>query len=159
MTLEHLTQNTLLGYTRDGEAVRISVSLRATTQPQTHWETGAPIAAGALEVSFQGTVGSEMRGQIREALNDISKPARRFPRAKIDRIEELWADYHLNAMQSACAHQKNSDGYAAWIANTGRMDLDTVPACDTCGGYRFGSAWLHKPVPAKIVDELRSLFA
>jgi hypothetical protein len=53
--------------------------------------------------------------------------------------------WHLNGMTAACAHQERKAG------------LDSPPCPVT--GYRWGQAWLVRPLPEGFLDEVRGLFA
>lgn len=63
--------------------------------------------------------------------------------------------WHLNAMQAACAHQE-----VVWEDSKygRRPSLDDTPRCPQTG-YKYGSAWLVKPLPADFMDTLNRLLA
>lgn len=72
-------------------------------------------------------------GQNYEHLLRLVYPAKGFRFADICHIHNLWRTYHLNDMQSHCAHQ---DKAVKW---------DEVAPCSVTG-YKAGSAWLVEPL-------------
>ncbi len=80
--------------------------------------------------------------------------------ADLDRICELWDRWHLNGMKAGNRkqleyieqHGINGDYDAICKA----LDAASLLVVD---GYKYGSAWLYEPVPAKVVNELKKLFA
>lgn len=83
------------------------------------------------------------------------------------------AGWHLNAMTAGCAHQvpvMETDGYGREVPSLtktpkcrvpdaidlhpGEPEKDGKPA--TAGGYRYGSAWLVRELPAGFLGQLRA---
>lgn len=84
-------------------------------------------------------------GQIRRYLDDIVEPATGWTAETIARLSQIWEQWHLNDMNAACDHQTVvSDG------------IDPAPCPIT--GYRYGSAWLTRPLPGDIVTEIQDMF-
>lgn len=83
-------------------------------------------------------------GQNDHLLLEITKPAEGFTLASIREIYNLWQEWHLNDLKSHCAHQ---DKAVAW---------DKVAPCPVTG-YKAGSAWLTKPLPAEVIEQVRAL--
>jgi hypothetical protein len=54
-------------------------------------------------------------------------------------------EWHLNGMSAACAHQER------------RAGLDSPPC--PISGYRWGSAWLVRPLPNGFLSKVENLFA
>lgn len=74
--------------------------------------------------------------------------------ARVERIAVLGGEWHLNGLQAACAHQA-----VVWDETPYRQpSLDRTMPCPT-SGYRYGTAWLARPMPPEIEAELRSLCA
>jgi hypothetical protein len=67
-----------------------------------------------------------------------------------DRLREIWKNWHLNDMQAGCEHQRER----GWTS----YDLHPSEPCPVCG-YKYGTAWLRKDVPADVIAELRDLAA
>lgn len=82
-------------------------------------------------------------------------------------IERMWAEDHLNTMNAACDHtdrEPSAEELAAadFPVQYGRPDitkwkLRNLVCPET--GYRWGSAWLVKCLPAERVTEYRELIA
>lgn len=91
-----------------------------------------------------------MGGQIREDLttdNFIFS----IPFETVERIKDIWAEYHLNDMSPNCEHQG--------VYNA--SDYVTVEAAETAKcphGYKYGSAWLLKEIPEDILNEIIDIF-
>ena len=83
-------------------------------------------------------------GQNYEMLLEITQPAKGFTLESIRKIYELWQEWHLNDMKSHCAHQ---DEAVAW---------DKVAPCPVTG-YKAGSAWLTKPLPVEVIEQVSAL--
>ena len=148
----NICKDLLIGRTKTGEKYYLSVELR---------DQGKGISVdhydleGYQELSFTGVLISKYGsinydrgyislGQNYDHLLDITNPAAGFNRHKIAAIHKLWKDYHLNSMESHCAHQ---DKAIAW---------DKVDPCPITG-YRAGSAWLVRELPASVIKEIATL--
>jgi hypothetical protein len=84
-------------------------------------------------------------GQIRDRLSEITQPAKGFTLKDIAKINQIWEKWHLNNLQSHCAHQ---DMAIKW---------DKVDPCPL-NGYKAGSAWLLNELPQEIINEIQSFF-
>jgi hypothetical protein len=84
-------------------------------------------------------------GQICERLSEITQPSKGFTLKDVAKIKEIWEKWHLNDLQSHCAHQ---DKAIKW---------DQVDPCPL-NGYKAGSAWLLKELPQEIINEVKSFF-
>lgn len=78
-------------------------------------------------------------GQAREALDNMVSYAEGWDAAKVARLKEIWAEWHLNDMNAACVHQSG----------------DNHETCEM--GYRYGTQWLVRELPTAIADELQSM--
>jgi hypothetical protein len=140
----------LIGTTKDGRRVRISVNFQdATGQHQT---TDHRTIEGGQRLSITGeTVDSG--GQILDDVRNIDRPAAGFTFATLQEVLTIWEQYHLNDMNALCDHQT-----VVWEeTNYGkRMDLAAIGACPV-SGYRPGSAWLYREVPGLVVRRLAEI--
>jgi hypothetical protein len=84
-------------------------------------------------------------GQICERLSEITQPSKGFALKDVAKIKEIWEKWHLNDLQSHCAHQ---DKAIKW---------DQVDPCPL-NGYKAGSAWLLSELPQEIINEIQSFF-
>lgn len=156
----------LIGRTDAGEKVYVSARLERQAgewQTVTHETVSSP-----LEVAFQGTVvrkgGSITRdgdiitsGQIDRAyLRRVGGLlATGWSVEDVRKLADLWDEWHLNAMQAGCAHQTPvyEDGRYGR-----RVDLDNTPACPVTG-YKYGSAWLTRPLPDEVAAWVSERFS
>lgn len=146
-----------LGRTAEGFKVYAEVGLgKVTNAPQstiTHEriEAGAPRVTVTFEVVNPRRPGRwESFGQTRPSDRVIVAEASPVLAA----VEELWADWHLNDMQAGCAHQEVVYEDAPYY----RPSLDATLPCPVTG-YRYGSAWLHKPLNQRAHDLLAQIEA
>jgi hypothetical protein len=72
---------------------------------------------------------------------DTFKFAEGWDRVKAFQFVEYWKEWHLNDMQAGCEHQREEK---------------TEKYCKICK-YNYGSAWLKKEVPTKVLKWLDSL--
>lgn len=143
-----LCKDLLIGRTKDGDKYYLTINLRERTN-------GVSVDHKPLEsykeLAFTGTLISKYGsitydrgfiscGQNFALLREIVEPAKGFNRNAIKRIHELWKEWHLNDMNSHCAHQ---DSQVKW---------DQVEPC-ALTGYRAGSAWLVRELPDSVIGE------
>lgn len=83
-------------------------------------------------------------GATVEPLRELSSYEPGWAAESVKELADL-EEWHLNAMSAACAHQKRNAG------------LDSPPC--PISGYRWGSAWLVRPLPDGFLDKVRGLFA
>jgi hypothetical protein len=67
----------------------------------------------------------------------------------------VWRDWHLNDMQPGCAHQTVVYEQAPYGGERASLTL-TQPCPIT--GYKYGTAWLVKPLPDELISQLHTLF-
>lgn len=96
-------------------------------------------------------------GQIQDDVAELVKRGKidpRFTRRNIRQLLAWWREWHLNDMHAGCVHQTvvYEDGYFGR-----RASLDLTLPCPVTG-YRYGSAWLVKPLPADVESGLISMF-
>lgn len=111
-----------------------------------------PIPKSAKEISVTGQSTGHC-GQMTDQLRGSGV-------AELNRICELWDRWHLNGMKAGNRKQLeyieqnglggDYDAICKALGAAGLLEVD---------GYKYGSAWLYEPVPAKVVNELKKLFA
>lgn len=111
--------------------------------------TGAPVISmsGAI-ISKYGSREYERgwisAGQCLDSFSDITQFTNRWSAGELGDILAIWSAYHLNEMNSHCAHQ-DSD-----------VEWDAVAPCSVTG-YKAGSAWLYAPIPNNVLITLTGL--
>lgn len=148
-----IARNVLVGRNDMGEKYYLNIELvtnfrecetvnhEKITNPQWLSFTGYGVSPRG---SLQYDRGVFSAGQNDRMLLEITKPAEGFTLDSIREIYNLWQEWHLNDMKSHCAHQ---DKAVAW---------DEVAPCPVTG-YKAGSAWLTKPLPAEIIEQVSAL--
>jgi hypothetical protein len=92
-------------------------------------------------------------GQIRGDLDDITE---NLIGNTLDVLATLWDQYHLNDMQAGCIHQTPITEYLTHHEWKDRQQAET----DKCPeGYRYGSAWLLKPIPDRDMIRIHDAIA
>lgn len=79
--------------------------------------------------------------------------ARGMNRATVEALVSL-EEWHLNAMTAGCSHQT-----VVWEDEPYRQPSLTLTKPCPITGYRYGHAWLVRPLPDDLVDRVRALFA
>lgn len=80
---------------------------------------------------------------------------------QLQRIIEIWHEYHLNDMQAGT--KKQTEAVNEYLAKGNKYDYSEI-----CGylnsielyidkGYKYGSNWLYKPIPENILNELNAM--
>jgi hypothetical protein len=85
-------------------------------------------------------------GQIYYSLVDLT-PARGFTKDMLSDLADIWNAYHLNALQAGCSHPREM----GW-----KYSSHGARPCPVCG-YKLGTAWKSKTVPAGVIKWLQSL--
>lgn len=80
-----------------------------------------------------------------------------WQRGRLAEVGKIAAAWHLNDMQAGCIHQQ--DGPYS-IYQNGRSEINHPIADQVCPetGYKYGSAWLYKPVDPAVVNRLLELW-
>lgn len=96
----------------------------------------------------------------------IERLAADFPElaknATYSEILDLWKKYHLNDMHAGTVKQENLVN--RWLARGHRYDYTEIcRVLNLCGllcdnGYKYGSAWLFREIPAADVARIEKLF-
>lgn len=113
----------------------------------------------------------------------IDEIAGYFPNdAKLQSMLKVWERWHLNDMKAGCEHQraegwykrpidpsKPTDTYGkhfegqqgsswnllSWVRKNEHPQGLMCEPCPTCG-YKYGTAWLHEPIPDEVIAEIES---
>lgn len=84
------------------------------------------------------------------------------------KLLDVWSQWHLNDMSPACEHQRALGWESELVDPTKPKTQDNMkgwnhpPAghlgepCPVCG-YKYGSAWLKRELPADVIEFLQSL--
>lgn len=116
------------------------------------------------EVWMKNNADCESCGQIYDhILEDVV--TYKMPVDKVKRIIEVWRQWHLNDMTPGCVHItpemkskklqiKSKTQTAAWTRPDEHPDGILAKPCDECG-YKYGTKWLHRPLPQSIIDEIK----
>jgi hypothetical protein len=105
---------------------------------------------------------------------NLDEIAKFFPHHEaFQALYRTWKEYHLNDLQGGCSHQigfgwdkeKLEPGKPLQFGNmamwerpeTHRKGLLTKP-CPVCG-YRYGTAWRHKPMSFEAIRTVQGLLA
>ena len=149
-----IVRNKLVGHTAQGDKYFLTVTVRKQSGglSVTHekLDNFTELSFTGVLVSKYGSVTHERGwiscGQNDRELLDIVKPAKGLSLADVRRIYELWNEYHLGGMNSHCAHQDKS------------VEWDKAQACPMTG-YKAGSAWLVRELPAGVLDDVREILS
>ena len=101
-------------------------------------------------------------GQAQECLlNEVVKFT--TPKEKVERMVEIWKQWHLNDTRAGCEHQralgwerKLADGrWSGHLYESEHPDGVLCKPCPTCG-YKYGEKWLTEKLPQEVIDEIKS---
>lgn len=155
-TEEVLLDDVLLAKAKDGSRFYLTLNLRHSERSNAQTVEHEPITEYD-SVTFMGAIAEGRRknatttGQIVGLLTyrDEFKPVNGFTEDDLQNIVQIWHEWHCNDMNAACAHM--GPGALKRWQETGIGDV-----CET-SGYRYGSAWLVKPLPAEVVAKVREI--
>lgn len=83
-----------------------------------------------------------------------------YPNNKlVKRLVEIWAKYHLNDLNAGTERQEQA------LYNAGKDKADYAEQCEYLktirlyydGEYKYGSAWLFRPIPEQIIEEIEQI--
>ena len=83
-----------------------------------------------------------------------------YPNNKlVKRLVEIWGKYHLNDMNAGTERQEQA------LYNAGKDKADYTEQCEYLksiglyfdGNYEYGSAWLFRPIPENIIEEIEKI--
>lgn len=94
-------------------------------------------------------------GQIDEDLN----PQDFEDHATMRRILSIWTEWHLNDMQAATKRQQKAFEKSRAKDYESRVAFLKKKKMYDDRGYKYGTDWLLKKVPAKVVNEIMEIFS
>lgn len=139
--------------------VRVHVRVERLERRETYEGTQHETLVRPLDLSVTTSVtsprGTDMvaGGNTRDPLREVTEPSRFWTLGTLAALATLGDRWHLNGMRAGCAHQD-----VVW-EDTGlgrRPSLDRTAPCPHTG-YRYGSAWLVEPLPARVLGDLMGL--
>jgi hypothetical protein len=122
-------------------------------------------------------------GQIVDELERVTEFAAGWDTGRRDELVKVWRAWHLNGMNPGCQHQRAAEwdrrpidpskplgtyglhfkgqrsptwNMLTWVRRDEHPDGLLSEPCPECG-YRFGSAWLYEPIPADVLEFVRSI--
>lgn len=134
------------GYRNSAELViDVRIMYRDKTFETTdhRWVHGVLVLAISMGVWNRAKTDFIICGQGIEALDNMVSYAPGWNRAKVQRLKEIWKEWHLNDMNAGCIHQ----------------DDDHLVCTETDPPYKLGSAWLARELPDEIIAEVTAMFA
>ena len=142
-------ESNLIGRDKYGERYYLNAEIKGTTHPaQTinheTTEPGAPLITMSGDIVGKGCRSPHSCGQNLEQFSNITEFSNRWSAGELSEILTIWRTYHLNDLNSHCAHQ---DRAIKW---------DAVQPCSVTG-YSAGSAWLYLPIPDPVLITLTGL--
>ena len=142
-------EESLVGRDQYGERYYLHAAIKSTdrqviTINHETLEPGAPIITMSGHIVSKGCRLWHSGGQNLDQFEKITQFNGRWNKADLDTILSIWGAYHLNDMNSHCAHQ---DSDIKW---------DAVEPCSVTG-YRAGSSWLYAPIPDSVLISLTGL--
>lgn len=135
------------------------------------------------KLSISGTCknsSGQIDSDLRKDLDKIKfkQPFGFWTKEKLNKLLRIWEEYHLNDLEPACEHQRelkwkdiridpaelpssiaNRDEkgiLASWVYEKDHPKGFLCKPCPTCG-YKYGSAWLTREVPADVLVWLDNL--
>jgi hypothetical protein len=104
------------------------------------------------KLSISGVEGptrdGNMHGSAGQILDNFAEyiPTDTWNRAMLEKLQAVWKLYHLNDLTPNCQHMR--DG--------GLVKYTPGHVCQICG-YKSGTKWFNRPVPADVIEWLESL--
>lgn len=132
--------------------VRIDARLEYKTQQAPYTTVEHEGLPGFWEFAVSGSIWARTNSSDCHTAGQICDDVARLNTPLARRLVALWRAWHLNGMQAGCAHQGKP------AMNGPSYDLDSVAPCEL-SGYRFGRAWLVKPIPADVFAEMQAVIA
>lgn len=120
----------------------------------------------AIRLSICGNIWNSSRtdidcgGQCIDTIADYFKG-----NAKIQRIKQIWEQYHLNDLQAGTKKQVDAvDKWRKEINLTGYAYREECEYLQSIGllidnGIKWGAQWLFMPVPEPTINEIKELFS
>jgi hypothetical protein len=155
-------EDIFVGRTAEGTRVYLDMSLERVAKEGKTSVTHEPVTDEFFRFSASGhTVLKGRRddnwdggGQMLDTLLEVADPANGWTLQELKEIHRLWKNWHLNDMQAGCQHVPDP----LWEDSPygKRPDLKNTPSCPETG-YRWGSAWLVRLIPATVIVRMQEL--
>ena len=110
--------------------------------------------------------GGQINNVIRNALEQNAFMRLKIPRESLEKLLEIWEEWHLNDLRAYCIHQKpiiqrikkeTPELLASGLERYKKLkQIPELKQCPECG-YEYGSAWLYEPIPKEVKKFLTSL--
>ena len=128
---------------------RVYVTLRINTEHSATQTIEHREETDYYTISIHGEIGNASFGQNIDTIAELYYL--KTPQINLQKLKSLWEEWHLNDLQPNCIHQS--------IFPPDEWDERAAQETKKCpDGYRYGSEWLLKEAPRKIVDELIGMF-
>lgn len=141
-----------VGRHHDGTRMFVDMRLGTTDRPRAS-VYHEPVRPGAPTISVSGmTVRAKSRtissaGQNLADLSLVMHPAPGWTPSDVGTLLRIWREFHLNKMKAGCEHMRSV-----------RATIDHNQVCNVTG-FRYGQAWLYRPIPARTLREFRRLMS
>lgn len=134
----------------DGNGVSLKLEIEKKNQRKTTIEHKEVDSYHTLSISgnIRNAGGGQIKDIIRKGLHEYA-----IPKENLQRILEIWDEYHANDLQAGCTHQVE---IPTNIENWSELAAKQTKLCSS--GYKYGSAWLLKELPVGLVEEVIGLF-
>ncbi len=139
--------------------VTVSLELRAV-ENAIHWETGDKV--NGIELSICGNIWNHIKTDCYSCGQNLDTIAQYIKTPKFKRIRQIWEQYHLNDMNAGT--KKQAEAIEKWKAEGNKYEYSQV--CEYLksiglyedGFYKYGHAWLFRPIPDEVIAEVKQLF-
>jgi hypothetical protein len=110
--------------------VQLSITGHTRLPGRRGWESGGQIVDTVVELAHEGELAQGLTPEL------------------LLHLVTVWRAWHLNGLRAGCLHQHVAYEYSS----SGAKQLSTTNT-ETCplSGYRYGSAWLVRPLEARVV--------
>lgn len=130
-----------------------------------HWDTLKEVKNVPV-LSISGNVWNSRHSDIISGGQNYDTISELFPsNKKVQRLVEIWKEYHLNDMKAGTKLQtealnkwRKENNIKGWDYDQAVEHLKSVDLYKD-KGYSYGSGWLYEPIPGEVIKELKSLVA
>lgn len=130
-----------------------------------HWDTLKEVQKVPV-LSISGDVWNSRHSDIVSGGQNYDTISELFPsNKKVQRLIEIWKQYHLNNMQAGTKRQtealnkwRKENNIQGWDYDQSVEHLKSIDLYKD-KGYEYGSGWLYQPIPEDILKEFKSLIS
>ncbi len=147
------------GRGRKSNAVDIEVEIK-NRENATDWATQKKLH-NVPELIISGAIWNERHTDWQSGGQNSEEISKLFPNnAKVQRLVEIWEQYHLNDMRAGSKKQTEAleglkyEGNDLYDAEKKHLKSKKLLVDN---GYEYSSAWLYQPLPQSIIDEVKQL--